>query len=754
MRELNMEIDSHKIGWNPESWNAIEQENYSLVVELYEHEVESNPEQVSNLFYLGLAYLLNGEEDLAQMTWFSAIAESEAAESSSLKKLSNILDREAHRQAKKEKIDISWIIRQHIKEINPLDVINQIELVILSIKSEKLSRDLLDEWKTVEILKLNSTDIRLAPDKLQLFINSILNHHTYEALAIAAELSSFTEDKKMYCNMLLQKAHEEKTKSLEFAAEITKLCIKFFPENLVVLRAIYLFYSTTSNYKEAISSVSNFYNRAKNTEWELLAIYSLIREKTRGGEWASLEPIISTYKALMLQLQSNHQDQLEQDLDVSIAMPIIPTMLQYYQDNIVENRYLQNQLSEKFQENMIKVFIENNYNRPPEEEPLSQFSYLHKKKPLQKESKLKIGFLVSKLKLHSVGWLGRWLFKYYDESKFDFFLYVTKQNSGDFFTHAWFESKVRKCTYFQAEEYLKVVKSIYLDEVDILIDLDSTTSCESCVVMALKPAPIQATWLGFDASGIPAIDYFIVDPYLLPEDAQSYYREKLWRLPRTYLAVDGFEIEVPTLSRKDFDIPNDAVIFLSAQTGQKRNPNTVRLQLKILKSTPNGYLLIKGWGDDTVIKDLFLNLAREEEVDLNRLRFLRLDQNEFIHRANLQIADVILDTYPYNGATTTLEAMWMGVPIVTRLGQQCAARNSYTFLAQVGVTDGIATTDEEYVYWGIRFGNEPQLRQAVNAQLRQSRHTASVWDAKQFVRDMEIAWEEMWEIYKQNNSPK
>jgi predicted O-linked N-acetylglucosamine transferase (SPINDLY family) len=558
----------------------------------------------------------------------------------------------------------------------------------------------------------------------------------------------------MYCNILLQKAHEEKNKSLEFAAEIAKICLKFFPENLVVLRAIYLFYSTTGNYKEAISSVTNFYDKAKNSEWELLAIYSLIREKTRGGEWADLETTISKYKALMLQLQSSHQDQLEQDLDISIAMPIIPTMLQYYQDNIVENRYLQNQLSEKFQENMAKVFIDENHNRSIEKKPLSQFSYLYKRKNSQKESKLRIGFLVSKLKLHSVGWLGRWLFKYYDESKFNFFLYVTKQNSGDFFTNAWFESKVKKCTYFQAEEYLKVVESIYLDEVDILIDLDSTTSCESCVVMALKPAPIQATWLGFDASGIPAIDYFIVDPHLLPKDAQSYYREKLWRLPRTYLAVDGFEIEVPTLSRRDFDIPDNAVVFLSAQTGQKRNPNTVRLQLRILKATPNGYLLIKGWGDDIVIQDLFLKLAREEEVDLNRLRFLKLDQNEFIHRANLQIADVILDTYPYNGATTTLEALWMGVPIVTRLGQQCAARNSYTFMAQVGVTDGIATTDNEYVHWGTRFGNEPQLRQKVNAQLRQSRHTASVWDTKQFVRDMEDAWQEMWEIYKQKNLPK
>jgi predicted O-linked N-acetylglucosamine transferase (SPINDLY family) len=749
-----MEVVSHEIGWISESWDAIEQENYSIAIKIYEKEVESNPGEILKLFYLGIAYLLNGEEDLAQMTWFSAIAESEDTEFSSLRSLSNALDREAHRQVEKEKIEISWIIRQYIEEINPSDIINQLELIILSIKLERFSRDLLDEWKTLEILKLNNKDIKLEPKKLQLFINSILSHHTHETLEIASELSSFTEDKKMYCNILLQKAHEEKTKNLEFAAEIAKICLKFFPENLVVLRAIYLFYSTTSNYKEAISSVTSFCDKAKNSEWELLAIYSLIREKTRGGEWADLEPIISKYKALMLQLQSSHQDQLEQDLDVSIAMPIIPTMLQYYQDNIVENRYLQNQLSEKFQENMVKVFIEKNYNRPIEEEPLSQFSYLHKKKIFQEESKLRIGFLVSKLKLHSVGWLGRWLFKYYDKSKFDFFLYVTKQNSGDFFTHAWFESTVKKCTYFKAEEYLKVVESIYLDEVDILIDLDSTTSCESCVITALKPAPIQATWLGFDASGIPSIDYFIVDPHLLPEDAQSYYRERLWRLPRTYLAVDGFEIEVPTLSRRDFDIPDDAVVFLSAQTGQKRNPNTVRLQLRILKATPNGYLLIKGWGDDTVIQDLFLKLAREEEVDLNRLHFLKLDQNEFIHRANLQIADVILDTYPYNGATTTLEALWMGVPIVTRLGQQCAARNSYTFMTQVGVTDGIATTDDEYVHWGTRFGNEPQLRQKVNAQLRQSRHTASVWDTKQFVRDMEDAWQEMWEIYKQKKFPE
>jgi hypothetical protein len=102
-----MEVVSHEIGWISESWDAIEQENYSLAIKIYEKEVESNPGEILKLFYLGIAYLLNGEENLAQMTWFSAITESEDTEFYSLQSLSNTLDREARRQVEKEKIEIS-----------------------------------------------------------------------------------------------------------------------------------------------------------------------------------------------------------------------------------------------------------------------------------------------------------------------------------------------------------------------------------------------------------------------------------------------------------------------------------------------------------------------------------------------------------------------------------------------------------------------------------------------------------------------
>jgi predicted O-linked N-acetylglucosamine transferase (SPINDLY family) len=267
-------------------------------------------------------------------------------------------------------------------------------------------------------------------------------------------------------------------------------------------------------------------------------------------------------------------------------------------------------------------------------------------------------------------------------------------------------------------------------------------------VVALKPAPIQIHWLGFDASGIPAVDYFIADPYVLPADADAYYSEKIWRLPHTYIAVDGFETECPSLQRDSLDIPGDAVVFLSSQTGMKRNTENIRSQLQIVKAVPNSYFLVKSFkANPEFIETFFRELAEAEGVSGDRLRFLPDTPSETVHRANLSLADVVLDTYPYNGATTTLEALWMGLPIVTQVGQQFAARNSYTMLMNVGVTEGIAWNNAEYVAWGIRLGREEALRKKIRYRLRQSRHTSPLWNGQQFTREMEYAYEQMLNIH-------
>lgn len=737
-------IEERLDGWEESSCDALKTEDYSYVAKIYEKIVESNCASLSDFLYLGLAYLLNGEEDLAQMTWFSAIAADPSKETFNIQMLSNILKKEACRQVEGKSVDIIWLIRQHLKEIDPLDIENLLELVLCSIELDKLSSKLLEELNIIEVLDSNDVSFFLEESFFEVFINRFLDFQLPESIELISVLSSKIENRRKCVDILLLKVHKLRPINANFSGEICKVCSEILPDDIVILQTMCWCFCITSNFQEAINASKAFYERSPNLIWRFISIYSLLREMTRASEWIGIDKYILEFKAIMYDLGKRGLS--DEDFFLSKPLPVMPGLLQYFQDIPVENKFTQKTFARILQEKINKNILFS----PSDLESYAIDHSIFKNKVTKRQKKLRIGFLVSTLKTHSVGWLSRWLFDCYDREKFEFSVFVINQSYSDPFTERWFESKVNKLTYFSNDEYKKVAKSIYSDNVDILIDMDSTTSSDACLVLALKPAPIQATWLGYDSTSIPTVDYFIVDPYLLPEDAQDYYSEKLWRLPQTYLAVDGFEIEVPTLSRRDLKIPEDAIVYLSAQTGQKRNPAAIRLQLKVVKAVSNAYLLIKGSGENSTIQELFSKLAQEERVDLSRLRFLDLDSNEFVHRANLQIADVVLDTYPYNGATTTLEALWVGVPIVTRLGQQCAARNSYTFLAQVGVTEGIATTDEEYIDWGIRFGNDLELRQKIYGQLRQSRHLSPLWNTKQFARDMETAFLEMWKIYAQS----
>jgi predicted O-linked N-acetylglucosamine transferase (SPINDLY family) len=278
--------------------------------------------------------------------------------------------------------------------------------------------------------------------------------------------------------------------------------------------------------------------------------------------------------------------------------------------------------------------------------------------------------------------------------------------------------------------------------------MDSLSLSTTYEVMCRKPAPVAVTWLGWDTSGCPEIDYFIADPYVLPADAEEYYSTKIWRLPHTYLAIDGFEIAVPTKRRSDYQIPADAIVYLCNQKSYKHNPDVLRLQMQIIKQVPNSYLLVQPRTNLESATKSYQQLATEIGIPMDRLRFIEPDPDEVTHRANLQLADVVLDTFPYNGATTTLETLWTGVPLVTKVGQAFVARNSYAFMQQLGVTEGIAHTDAEYVDWGVRLGTDLELRQQVMGKLLHSRKTSPLWNARSFTREMENAYRQMWEIYQ------
>jgi predicted O-linked N-acetylglucosamine transferase (SPINDLY family) len=215
-----------------------------------------------------------------------------------------------------------------------------------------------------------------------------------------------------------------------------------------------------------------------------------------------------------------------------------------------------------------------------------------------------------------------------------------------------------------------------------------------------------------------------------------------------HLAIDGFEVEVPTKRRSDYQIPADAIVYLCAQKSYKHNPAILRLQMQIIKQVPNSYLLVQPRTNLASAIKSYQQLATEIGISIDQLRFIEPDPDEVTHRANLQLADVVLDTFPYNGATTTLETLWMGVPMVTKVGQAFVARNSYAFMQQVGVTEGIAHTDAEYVDWGVRLGTDLALRQQVMGKLLHSRKTSPLWNARSFTLEMENAYRQMWQIYQ------
>ncbi|MGK7900166.1 MAG: O-linked N-acetylglucosamine transferase, SPINDLY family protein [Hormoscilla sp.] len=735
---------------------------YSEACAQYQQEIEAEPYVRSNYWYLGLALLLQGEEVEAQVTWMLAIGEGDEEEVDQwTAELVEVLQTEAQRFSEQEDYAEAWAIRQHIREISPSDISNLLQLVQLSVKQGTLTKENLASWEVIELLK-SAPKGEVNPDLLLQVVQNLLDDvplapflpELVEAcLRHVKDVELFIETVIKACVSISQNMKRPKQ-----AISLAKLCVSLSPDHPEVWRHLASYYQNAGEYDEGVEAGKKCYSLMETLPDKVYANYLLLRGlMSAGGRWSEAVEVCDK-QASLLESMYREENSLYHIITYS-RLCTTSYFFPYFRDDLKGNRAIHNNLAQYCQgpiELDQKVRVDRYRTRHAERKGSGGVT---KTRSLSGGStsdteghKLKIGYMSHCLTSHSVGWLGRWLFEYHDREKYDIYGYfINYREKIKDPLQQWFVEHVSHARKL-GMEYLPVAEQIYDDEIDILIDLDSRTLDMSCIVMALKPAPIQVSWLGWDAPGIPTVDYMIADPYVLPEEAQDYYSETIWRLPTTYVAVDGFEVAVPTLRRDQLEVESDAVLYFSSQRGYKRHPDTARLQLRIIKEVPNSYFLIKGFGDQDTIKTFFLQLAEEEGVSPDRLRFLSIAPSEATHRGNLGVADVVLDTYPYNGATTTLETLWMCVPLVTRVGEQFAARNSYTMMMNAGITEGIAWTDEEYVEWGVRLGEDPVLRQQISWRLRQSRQTAPLWNTKQFARDLENAYEQMWQKYVESGN--
>ncbi|NEO21195.1 O-linked N-acetylglucosamine transferase, SPINDLY family protein [Moorena sp. SIO4A5] len=736
--------------WQQQAEHYLIQGNYSQAASLYEQAIEAEPDVIAYYWHLGLLFLLQGQETEAQTTWLLVMAEAESDQVESwTEELLQVLQTEAERRQELGDDALAWAIRQHMREICPTNLTNLLEIIALSIKLETFRGDDLTELGVIELLQTQPT-VECNQQLLKEVLEQILEAEPLHpaSLAFTEACLAYLPNPEFWFWPLLSACMKightlkQPTIAASFLERYRSLNLQN-PHNIEILRHLATFYQDARNYDQGIETAKLCYSLSESLPDQISGINLVLRGiMNAGGYWQEVSAACQTLESLLVSLIKEQPANLSDVETLRLLTPFFP--LVHFKDEPSHFRPILNQIAEVFQRN-IRVYAKERaewYGSPLT--PLNKGGIEHGgiEQGVKTTRPLKVGYLCHCLRRHSVGWLARWLFEHHDRERFQLYGYFLDYKLVNDNVQEWYVNQVDH-PHKLGIHVLEVAEQVYQDQLDILIDLDSITLDISCAVMALKLAPVQVTWLGWDASGLPAIDYVIADPYVLPDSAQEYYSEKIWRLPQTYIAVDGFEVGVPSLRRDHLDIPNDATIYLSSQKGYKRNPDTTRLQMKIIKAVPNSYFLIKGKSDQDSIKRFFNQIAEEEGVECDRLRFLPEVPTEAVHRANLGIADVVLDTYPYNGATTTLETLWMGIPLVTRVGEQFVARNSYTMMMNAGITEGIAWTDDEYIEWGIRLGKDPALRQQISWKLRQSRQTAPLWNGKEFTREMEKAYLEM-----------
>jgi predicted O-linked N-acetylglucosamine transferase (SPINDLY family) len=729
-----------------ELYQLIVKRQFKYVIEEIEPLVSEETVSQDFVLYLGTAYLLNDQLDDAFSLWMMASLGSESDSAWNARLFEFILDLFLKLRTENSQ-DIAAKLYSCLINIDSdiVDLYLEQEIALEGLKLLLLDADIADiELALAVASKKVRCESQASPDQLLLEVISstleqnILHGESLEFIrACILQMDEVSLLSQTILKESLRIAHSLRYPKI--SAQIVESYLLADEDNVEMLGHLASFYQNSNDYELGIKAAEKRLHLVENLPDQIFSMHLLLRGLLgAGGHWSKANQTYEKYAQLLERL--NIKDLLNLNPTYTLRLFTSCYYLAYFQDT-KRTRFLLNHVNHVCQTSVLSYTKEINL----------MYKKINTNRTLNRDDsrKLRIGYLSHCMSQHSVGWLARWLLQYHDRSKFELYGYFVNDLPYDelnqwykmqFDHHCCWETDYNR----NSRDFAQRINS---DEIDILIDLNSITLDVTCEILAMKPTPIQATWLGWDAIGMSAIDYFIADPYVLPENAQDYYVEKIWRLPETYLAVEGFEVAVPTLKREDLNISDEAVIFLTAQRGYKRHRDTAVLQMQIIAGTPNSYLCIKGFSDDQSIQNFFYEIADEVGVDRDRLRFLESDPSEAVHRANLRIADVVLDTYPYNGATTTMETLWMEVPIVTRVGEQFAARNSYTMMMNAGITEGLARSAEEYVEWGVRLGTDAKLRQDVCWKLRESKKTAPLWNAKQFTRHMEKAYQQMWKTY-------
>ncbi len=357
--------------------------------------------------------------------------------------------------------------------------------------------------------------------------------------------------------------------------------------------------------------------------------------------------------------------------------------------------------------------------------------------------RLKVGYVSPDFRQHSVAYFLEPLLRNHDRIEFEVFCYADV-SLPDAMTERLKQSADHwAVTVGRSNEAL--TEQIRRDGIDILVDLAGHTAKNRLPVFAYKPAPVQVTWLGYpNTTGLKAIDYRLVDAVTDPEGtADAFARETLVRLPEGFLCYRGRD-EAPLPGPAPW-LATGAITFGSFNNPSKLSAATLDGWAQLLTRVPTARLLLKGKPfADAATRALCLDRFADRGVAAERLELVAWlpDQN---HLALYDRVDIALDPFPYNGTTTTCEALWMGVPVVTLRGDRHAGRVGASLLTQIGLTDLIANSVETYVETAAALSGDPARLSDLRRSLRPRMAASPLCDAPAFARKIEAAYRTMWQ---------
>jgi protein O-GlcNAc transferase len=369
-----------------------------------------------------------------------------------------------------------------------------------------------------------------------------------------------------------------------------------------------------------------------------------------------------------------------------------------------------------------------------------------------RHDRLRIAYLSADFGEHATAYLLAPLFERHDRKHFE----VTGISFGPDTSSAMrqrIESAFDRFIDVRQQSEPQIAELVRCLEVDIAIDLMGHTQNGRPGIFAYRPAPVQVNYLGYlGTTGADFMDYVIADKTVLPFEQQQYYSEMIVHLPDCFLPNDDrLPISPHIPSREDVGLPANGFVFCSFNNGYKLNPSIFDVWMRLLRRVEKSVLWLVGSNPE-----MMTNLRQEtqkRQVDPSRIVFApRVPLSD--HLARQQLADLFLDTIPYNGGATVSAALWSGLPVLTTIGETFVGRMATSMLRNVGLPELVTSSLLEYEALALRIAEEPELHRSLKHKLAGNCTHFPLFDTDQYVRHLETAYEHMARICRQGLPPK